>query len=487
MITNEQEFYKVLEYLRAFNSEVEWIEFKQNNFNQEDIGEYLSAISNAAGLHRREVGYIVFGIEDSTHNVAGTTFKPRQQKVGNEEIENWLAIRLHPRIDFRIYQYVYNGKPVVLFEVPSCRHTPVRWMDTEFIRVGSYKKKLKDYPEKERALWLLLSETPYEREAAVRDVSGNAVLELLDYPAYFHLTKQNLPSEKAGILDRLNSEKIIRACDTGSFDITNLGALLFAKHLPDFSGLGRKAVRVIIYRGVNRIETKKEHIESRGYANGFESLVAYINDQLPRNEQIGQALRQEVRMYPELAIRELVANAIIHQDLTMTGDSPTIEIFDDRIEITNSGRPLIDTLRFIDEPPQSRNEAFASFMRRLNMCEERGSGIDKVIFTIEFYQLPPPDFLVTQNHTKAMLFTAKKLSEMENKDKIRACYQHACLLYVSNQEMTNTSLRQRLSIEDQNYSIASRIIADTIRAGLIKAYDPQNVSKRLAKYVPFWA
>lgn len=244
---------------------------------------------------------------------------------------------------------------------------------------------------------------------------------------------------------------------------------------------------MIVYKGNSRIKTVKEQIGTKGYAAGFQGLVSYVNDQLPTNEQIGVALRSEMRMYPELAIRELVANALIHQDLNMRGDGPMVEIFSDRIEITNPGQPLIDPLRFIDEPPQSRNEALASFMRRMNMCEERGSGIDKVVFEVEFFQLPAPKFLVTENHTKVVLFAHRKLSSMDRQDKIRACYQHACLLFVSNQRMTNATLRKRLSIQEQNYATASRIIGDTIQQKLVKPYDPESSSRKLASYVPFWA
>lgn len=476
-----------LKELLSLSEETEWVEFKCNYANPEEIGEYISALSNSAGLHKKDAGYLVWGIENLTRKVVGTTFKPRQQKAGNQELESWLALHLSPRIDFKIHEFLYNELPVVLLQVQPCQHTPVRFKDTEFIRIGSYKKKLKEFPEKERALWNQLSLTPFEKGLAAKGVTGDQALSLLDYPAYFELIGQNLPANKSGILERLEMEKILVKKGNDRFDITNLGAILFAKRLTDFEGISRKAVRVIIYKGNNRIETIKEQAGNRGYATGFAGLIAYINDQLPRNEQMGQALRKEVSMYPEVAIRELVANTIIHQDFTITGDSPLVEIFSDRIEITNSGIPLINTLRFIDEPPQSRNEALASFMRRLNICEERGSGIDKVIFQIEFYQLPAPEFTVTQNHTKVTLFTFKKLSQMNKKDKMRACYQHACLRYVSNQQMTNASLRTRFSIEEKNYAIASRIIAETIEANLVKPYDPDNTSRKLAKYVPFWA
>ena len=190
-------------------------------------------------------------------------------------------------------------------------------------------------------------------------------------------------------------------------------------------------------------------------------------------------------MYPEPAVRELVPNALIHQDFSITGTGPMVEIFDDRLEISNPGQPLIDTLRFIDHSPRSRNEDLASTMRRLHVCEERGSGIDKVIFQIELYQLPAPDFRTDETHTRVVLFSRLKLSEVQ--DKVRACYQHACLEFVSNRQMTNTSLRKRFSISDENYSMASRIIADTIDAGLIKRHDPESASRKHAKYIPFWA
>jgi predicted HTH transcriptional regulator len=481
------ELSRLLISLAALPQETEWVEFKCNFAEPEEIGEYLSALSNSAGLHQKPVGYLIWGVEDGTHRVVGTTFKPHQAKVGNEELESWLARLLHPRIDFRIQEFEHQGVPVVMFEVQACQHTPVRFKDHEFIRVGSYKKKLRDFPEKERALWALLSRTPFEKGIATRDVSSDRVLALLDYPAYFSMTGQNLPANKAGILERFASEKLITHKRDDVYDITNLGALLFAKKLSEFDAVGRKAVRVIIYKGNNRVETIKEYAEPRGYAAGFEVLIAYINDQLPQNEEIGQALRKEVRMYPEKAIRELVPNAMIHQDFTMTGDSPLVEIFSDRIEFTNAGTPLIDPLRFIDEPPQSRNEALAAFMRRLNICEERGSGIDKVIFQVELFQLPGPDFLVTESHTKVVLYAYKKLSRMDKNDKIRACYQHACLRYVSNEQMTNTSLRERFKIEEKNYAVASRVIADTIKAKLVKPYDPESKSRKHARYVPFWA
>jgi predicted HTH transcriptional regulator len=190
-------------------------------------------------------------------------------------------------------------------------------------------------------------------------------------------------------------------------------------------------------------------------------------------------------MYPEIAIRELVANALIHQDLSEKG-FPMIEIFEDRIELSNPGTPLVTPERFIDAY-LSRNEKLADLMRRLGFCEEKGSGLDKVIFYNELYQLPPIQVSVVEKRTKVAIFSYKALNDLDKKEKVRACYQHASLKYVSNEKMTNQSLRERFKIEDQNYAIASRIIRDTLEEGLIKEEDPDSKSRKFASYLPFWA
>jgi ATP-dependent DNA helicase RecG len=266
-----------------------------------------------------------------------------------------------------------------------------------------------------------------------------------------------------------------------------MGAILFAKDINKFDQISRKAIRIIIYKGKNRTKTEKEQSGKRGYAIGFENLIEYIGSILPSNEEIIKAIREETKLYPLLAIRELVANVLIHQDFSITGTGPMVEIFEDRIELTNPGKPLISPLRFIDHNPQSRNEKLAYFMRRIGICEERGSGIDKVIFQCEVFQLPAPEFIEGENFTRVILYSPKPLREMDKQDKIRACYQHCCLKHVSGSIMTNQSLRKRLGVAKGNYPIVSRIIGDTLKADLVKDYDPTNTSRKYAKYIPFWA
>lgn len=472
--------------LRKQPKETEWIEFKHNNDAPEQIGEYLSALANSAALLGKVHAYMLWGVANDDHDIVGTNFYPQSMKVGNEELENWLLHLLNPKINFRIYELTIDDLPVVMLEIDAAFRHPVQFKNQEFIRVGSYKKKLKDHPEKERELWRVFDQTPFESQIAAENIPAEEVLRLLDYPAYFDLLHIPLPDRRDGILAALESDELISKNKAGLWDVNNLGALLFAKKLSDFSGLRRKAVRVIVYKSDSRVETVREQEDSKGYACGFEGLIGFVLNLLPTNEVIGQALRKEVPMFPELAIRELVANALIHQDFQQTGTGPMIEIFDRRMEITNPGVPLVKTERFLDSPPKSRNEALASFMRRIGVCEERGSGVDKVVYQTEYYQLPAPVFEKTDEHTRCVLFSHREFKDMDKQDRIRATYLHACLRYVQRNYMTNSTLRERFGIEEQNSAMASRIIKDALGAGEIRPFDDSS-SRKYMKYVPGWA
>lgn len=488
MTTNRNPEYlaSLVNELRNLPRETEWVEFKHNNDDPEEIGEYLSSLANSAAFTGKVNAYLAWGVDDTTHDVIGTSFRPALSKVGNEELENWLLRQLTPKINFHFHELMVNDLPVVLLEIGAAFRHPVQFRNAEYIRVGSYKKKLKDFPEKERELWRVFDKTPFEREIAAENVGPDDVLRLLDYPAYFDLLKYPLPENRDGILTALQSDDLIAPGKGGKWNITNLGGVLFAKKLSDFRSLKRKAVRVIQYKGESRVETVREQEGSKGYACGFEGLIGFVVNLLPSNEVIGQALRRDVPMFPELAIRELVANAIIHQDFHITGTAPLVEIFSNRMEITNPGLPLVKTDRFLDSPPKSRNEMIASFMRRIGVCEERGSGVDKIVFQTEFYQLPAPIFETTDEHTRSVLFAHRELREMDKGDRIRACYLHACLRYVQRDFMTNTTLRERFGIEDRNSATASRIIKDASVAGLVRCYD-ESVGSKAKKYLPWWA
>ncbi len=487
MIVRSTDYIKSLvnEIIKLPN-ETEWIEFKHNNEDPQMIGEYISALSNSAALNGKTNGYIIWGVDDTTHEILGTTFTPSSAKKGGEALENWILRLLEPKIDFKFYEIEIDEKSIVLLEIaPAYRH-PVTFSGTEYIRLGSHKKKLKELAEKERELWRIFDKVPFEKQIAVDNIDASEVLGYLEYTKYFELLNIPLPENRNAILEALIADNMVNKLDNAKYAITNLGAILFAKDLSKFNNLKRKAIRVIQYKDNTKFQTTKEIVGNKGYAVGFEGLIEYINNMLPSNEVIKQAFRENKTMYPELSIREVVANAIIHQDFFATGSSVMIEIFANRFEVTNPGTPLVDTERFLDSPPKSRNEAIASFMRRIGICEERGSGVDKIVIQTELYQLPAPIFETNGDHTVAILFAHKELKDMDKADKIRACYLHASLRYIQHDYMTNTSLRERFNIDVKNRSMVSKIINDAIEANKIAIYD-ENVGTKARTYIPSWA
>lgn len=475
-----------LDQIRAVPKENEWIEYKVNNMDPDEVGKRISALANSACLLGVPYGYLVFGVEDGTRRVVGTDKHFGEQKKGNEELENWLIQRLDPRIDFRVYDFNRGAMKISLIEIPAAISQPVRFTNIAYVRIGSYTKKLNDFPQKERKIWRNRPEEKWESKIALSGVLGSELNGLLSFETYFELLNRPIPTRLDNMIERFIEEKLLVRNGT-RYSITNLGAILFAKDLNQFDELTRKSIRLIAYDGKDRVTTKKEYSGRRGYAVAFTPLLRFMDALIPTNEVIKNALRTEVKLYPEIALRELIANALIHQDFEVTGSGPMIEIFKDRIEISNPGKPIISPLRFIDHHPKSRNEKLAYFMRRLNFCEERGSGIDKVVTSCEAYQLPAPDFIDGSSYTRVILYAPRTWRQMNKKDKIRACYQHCCIKYVSGELMSNRTLRKRFKIEEKNYTTASRIISDTVKANFIKDSDPTNKSRKHAKYIPFWA
>lgn len=487
LLHDREQLLHLLPELAARPAECEWIEFKENNDRPETIGENIAALANSARLAGEPFAYMVWGIRDSDHKIVGTSADPAASKVGNSELRNWLETQLSPALHFEFDTVqVSDGPRVVVLTIVAATHMPVKWKGTEFVRVGSYTKKLAAHPEYARRLWRSFDDEPFELSTARDRLTGDGVLQLIDYPSYFDLMNLPLPTNPAGILEALEREYLVARMTGTGWRITNLGALLFAKRLTDFPSLSRKALRVIQYKGRNKVDLLKEQVGAKGYANGFEGLLAYINGVLPANPVIGQALRQTTPMYPELAIRELVANALIHQDLSVVGAGPMIEIFEDRLEVSNPGSSMVPLDRLVDAPPRSRNERLAYLLRRMGICEEQGSGWDKVAFQVELYQLPAPRVEDTAGSTRVTVLGPRNLARMTSEDRVRAVYLHACLRYVSDEPTNNASIRHRFGIEERNKAVASRLLGEAVRAGAIAPYDP-NAASKIMRYVPFWA
>lgn len=487
MIRASDDYYRgLVERLRRLPTETEWVEFKVNNENPQMIGEYISALSNSAALNEKEMAYILWGIDDATHEVTGTNFSPSETKKGNQELENWLAGLTTPDVDFFFKEVTVDGNRVIVLEIPKATVRPVSFNGTEFIRIGSYKKKLKDFPEKERALWRSFENTAYELRTTVSNVTEEEVTALLDCAGYYTLLKLPLPTNRAGIIHNMLDEEFIREMDNGNYEITNMGALLLAKDLNNFRNLKRKAIRVIQYKGNGRTHALREKIFTRGYAVEFDAICDYINTLVPQNEEIESGSRIEHRMFPEKAVREMVSNLIIHQQLDVRGAGPMMEIFDTKIEASNPGGLLVDVNRIIDTAPHARNESMASFLRMARICEERGSGFDRMEEGMSDLKIPAPKVETGDDFTRTKLYWYPSLKDWKKEDRIRTCYLATCYYYVNEIPVANALLRERFGVDSQNMYVVSRIIKETMEAGFIKLAD-ENGAKKTRKYLPYWA
>lgn len=472
--------------LRKMSNESEWLEFKHDNYDPQMIGKDISALANGATLKEKGCAYMIWGIDDETHDIVGTTTSLKELKKGNEELENWLRRLLSKNADFEFHSLTITDKQVEIMIIARATDRPVMFEKGEYIRVGSYTKKLSEYPAIQAKLWDKFRAIKYEHQLVKSDLDLDEALQLIHYPAYFENKNEVQPANNAEVMHYMLEEGITVKQDNGLYSITNLGAILFAKKLTDFPGIVRKAVRVVQYKGNNRLEMLKEDIGNKGYAIGFEALIKYIEALTPSHETIKGALREKTTAYPILAIREAVANALIHQDFSVSGVSPIIEIFDSRIEITNSGTPLVDIKRIIDNPPRSRNEKLASLMRRMRMCEELGTGWDKIVISCEFQQLPAPKIDLYEESTKVTLFSEVPFSAISHEDRLWACYLHACIKHIQGEQLTNRSLRERFGLKPSSAGSASRLIKDAVDLKLIKPLDPATAPKHM-KYIPIWA
>ena len=469
------------------SAERAWVEFKHDNYRAEVIGQSISALANGAALADKTRGYMVWGVEDATHRIVGTDRDLQNIKKGREELEGWLRHLMSPNADFEFATCTVDGKRVGVLAVEKAARRPVTFEKTAYIRVGSYTKALRDVPAIETRLWNKLLASPFESNIAKADLAIGDALALIDAGRYYDMLGQRQPSTSAGVAHNLVQEGILAKQDNGLLSVTNLGAILLAKRLLDFPGLSRKTLRVVQYRGDGRTERIREFEAGGGYAMSLETALDFIEAVLPAGEEIVGAERVARTTYPHVALREAVANALIHQDFSATGTGPTVEIFEHRIEITNPGAPLIDIDRIIDNPPKSRNEALAALMRRFRLCEEMGTGWDKIAVSCEQAKLPAPRMAVfdATGATRVTLESQRPFAEYTPDERIHTCYLHACLCHVQQRQMSNATLRDRLGLPETSAGMVSRVIKEAVARHLIKPHDPA-AGRRYMKYIPYW-
>ncbi len=447
------------------------------------LTEHLSAFANQPGG-----GSLVFGV-DNNGNPVGMDEAAVEKAV--IQLANLGRAALEPALALDHAVEEFNGVRLLLVNVPESAVKPVhlrgKSLDEAFIRSGGSTRKAS---RQEIGTLMLNSRTPRWEELHASMLLDNAELAAsLNAEPIFSMLERPIAASSEEMLAWMAAERFIIRDPAGGGYITNLGAIAAGRKLADFPDLSRKAIRVMVYDGLNKATTKLEREGTKGYAISFQGLLQFVMSLLPQSEIVEQTLRKKRTVYPEIALREIIANALIHQDFSVSGAGPLIEIFDDRIEVSNPGGllPSKQLNRLIGTQPESRNELLARAFRRYKICEERGSGLLKAGLAVELFGLPPIEFVADKNYFKVTLQAPKTFAKMSVRERLEACYQHAVLKHYSGSALTNTTLRERLKMPEKQRSMVSVLIQEAVDKHLIKPADPDNKSKKFAEYVPFWA
>lgn len=317
-LTVQSDVLRLVKFLLHEPKENQWTEFKRDNDNAEIIGKYVSALANSAAIYEKQYGYLLWGVDDKTREVVGTKVNPLEKRIENQDFLMWLEIMTGKHALVEIGECDLEGLRVVIMRVRRAVENPVRFKKVAYVRVGQATPELSEHPQLESKLWQSFQSVSFENLVACERETGTDVLKLLHEEAFASLHRIPLPTTRDGKLDMLRKYGVIQRSEAGGWDILKFGALLYARDLSAFPDLSRKALRVIRYVGSNRTATQSEQVGRLGYAIAFTRIVDYVHGLLPR-ESIGRALRKDENLYPDIAIRELLANTLIHQDFTIRG------------------------------------------------------------------------------------------------------------------------------------------------------------------------
>ena len=443
----------------------------------ERLAQHISAFANMKGG-----GILVYGVHND-----GTCFDLTKEEIDRtlQTLGNIAHNNLVYSISIEHSVMEFEGHSLLFVFIPEQADKPVylRGKDIYSSYHRSAGQTVKMSRNQVKALIAASQGITFEMQTALDNLTKDEILNLLNYKALYRILDKNVPQSTDSIIERLADYRLCKQVGT-NWVITNLGAILFANELEDFPNMEGHEVIVRKYIGANNRQQEFEQHGAYGYAVGFEGLVDFIMRNT--STEVIDVRRESIPTYPRVAIREFVANALVHQDFGISGMPVTIEIFSNRLSITNAGAPLNDINRLIDLPPQSRNEQLAQMMFTLGICERRGSGIDRAIAAVEEMYLPPVRFTKSEQHTRIFLFPQKSLKEMTKQEKVSACYQHACLMYEDGERINNQSVRERFELSKNDSPVASRIISDTVEAGLIKPADIETASKKYMTYIPYY-
>ncbi len=399
----EAEFQAKLDELRALPDETEWVEFKQNDRGDPmylEVGEYLSALANSCAILRRDRGFIVWGVEDKTHNLIGTDFRPRRAKYSrSQELENWLTYNLDPQVPFWIHEHDLDGKHYVLFEVAAATHVPVAFKGERYVRVGSSKTKLRERPEKERLLWDCLR--PAGRQDWSAQVVASATLADLD-PAAITFARAQFKNKFPALAAEcdpwddatfLNKAKV---CVNGQ--VTRAALILLGRNESEHY-LSPAVARITwVLKDAAGVEKDYQHF-GPPFLLAVDQVFARVRNLTYRHLSDATLFPTEVTQYDPWVIREALHNCIAHEDYTQGGKITVVEK-DDELLFSSLGDFLPGTVEAVirrDGPPEFyRNRFLTEAMFNLNMIDTIGSGVRRMFRRQQERHFPMPDYDLTE-------------------------------------------------------------------------------------------
>lgn len=388
---NTQELAALLDRLRREPRETEWLEFKENQYDPQTLGEYLSALANSACLAGKPRGYLVFGVQDGTHKVVGTQFDPHEAKAkGNQDLVLWLTSGLQPNVGLEVEVLAHPKGRVVFLVIGPAVDQPVCFYGKSFIRIGSCKAELHKHPEKARAIWARRADWSGQicEGATLADLDPAALSKAREQ---FRIKHPRLAADLAGWDDAtfLNKAKLsVRGA------VTNSALLLLGR--PETSTLLSPAVAKIswILKDGQNQELDYEHFEPP-FLLQVDRIVERIRNLTIRAMPSGTLFPQELAQYDPWVLREALHNAIAHQDYTLGGRVNVVET-PSTILVTNVGSFLpgdLDTVIQQDAPQEIyRNTLLAGAMVSLNMIDTQGGGIKRMFQKQRARFLPMPDY-----------------------------------------------------------------------------------------------
>lgn len=476
--------------LVGYPNETEWIEFKRNFKDAAAVGRDISALANAAAYHDRPFAYKIWGVDDAAHELVGTNFHPLGTKAhGNQDLPIWLKQHLSANANYEFFTIEEGSMRFVVLRIARAAYQPVRFESHAYIREGSATTPLSVGSEKEAELWRRLQRTPFEEGVAEESLTFEEVEERLALDEYFDLVGMRRPHDDVVVAEALVRQELLADQDDGLFSITNLGALLIARNLGYFPTLRKRRLRVVAFQGDGRADIADDVTFDEGYALALPAAHRHLMELVPKRDVQEGAFRRIRSILPERAIRELLSNTVIHQDLHDASRSPEVHVFASRIEFTNPGVMLVPAERVLNAQPKTRNGALANILRQMGLCEEEGTGWDIVIEDCEERHLVAPKVTTSDaGGTEVVLYAGDAFSRMTKAERKLAAYWHACLLLSRDSALTNASLRERLGItsEKKDLVAVSRLIRECCEEGLLKEEDP-DAGRRHMRYVPFWA